>query len=120
MAAFMTDRIFGSGSYGTQRDRLLSEGVKASKGTEKENVRRHRLWRVIFPSAKALSQKYTVLKKAPFLLPFVWVYRWVFTLLFKRRAIHEQQEQIGLLSAENLSGYQDELNYVGLDFNFKE
>lgn len=120
MAAFMTDKIFGSGAYGTEKDHVLSEGVKTAKEADRESVRRRKLWGLIFPSAKALSQKYPVLKKAPILLPLVWVYRWIVTLLFRRRTIRHQRERVELLTAENLSGYQDELNYVGLDFNFQE
>ena len=74
----------------------------------------------IFPSAKDLSAKYTVLKKAPVLLPGVWVHRLITAVLFKRKNIKTQYESVNMMSSENISAYQNELNYVGLDFNFEE
>lgn len=120
MTDFITDRVFGSGSYGTRDRSLLSEGLKTSKSGNKEQVKFRKLLALTFPSAKALSPKYPILAKVPVLLPFVWVYRWVVALLFKRDTIREQQAQANVMTADNISAYQDELNYVGLDFNFKE
>ena len=120
MSDFMTNKIFGSGSYGTYENHLLSDGLKTSKSTKKEYVKRRKILKLIFPSAKALSKKYTVLKKMPFLLPFVWIYRWIGALLFKRNAIKAQQDKVNFMTTDNISCYQDELNYVGLDFNFEE
>ena len=86
----------------------------------KEQVKRAKMLKLIFPSAKVLSAKYTVLKKMPFLLPFIWVYRWIAAVLFKRKNIKVQREAVNMMSTENISSYQNELNFVGLDFNFEE
>ena len=120
MTDFMTGRIFGSGSYGTQENHVLSEGLKSAKEMPVEQVQKKRLLGMIFPSAKALSKKYPCLIKMPWLLPFVWVYRWVAALLFKRDTIRSESKRVSAMSAENISAYQSELNYVGLDFNFEE
>ena len=120
MSDFMTDRIFGSGAYGTRENHLLSDGLKTSKTITKEQVKRAKMLKLIFPSAKVLSAKYTVLKKMPFLLPFIWVYRWIAAVLFKRKNIKVQREAVNMMSTENISSYQNELNFVGLDFNFEE
>ena len=40
----------------------------------------------IFPSAKTLSIRYPILKKAPVLLPVCWIRRGFYTLFFKRSA----------------------------------
>ena len=120
MTDFMTARIFGSGSYGTRENQKISEGLKVSKTISTEKVKRKKLMQLIFPSAKVLALKYTILAKLPILLPFVWVYRWIVALLFKRRTIEQQRHDIDLMSEERISNYQNELNYVGLDFNFEE
>ena len=114
------DRIFGSGSFGTQKNSLLSEGLKNSKSGTKEGVQTRKRLVMAFPSAKALAPKYPVLNKCPWLLPAVWVYRWVAALLFKRDTIRREQDKVNVMTAENIAAYQDELNYVGLDFNFEE
>ena len=117
---FMTDRIFKSGSYGTRENQSLSEGLKQSKEISAEKVQKNKLRQLIFPSAKMLSKKYSCLQKAPWLLPFVWIYRWTVAILFKRKNIKRQRENVSIMSAENITAYQRELNFVGLDFNFEE
>ena len=53
-------------------------------------------------------------------MPFVWVHRWVKVILFKRGNIRRNFGWINTLTADNIRGYQAELNYVGLNFNFGE
>jgi len=120
MSDFMTDRIFGSGSFGTQENQHLSEGVKTTKTAPKEKVQQKKVLRLIFPSVEVLALKYSILRKMPFLLPFVWIYRWIAALLFKWNIIHSHWEGVKVMTEENVAAYQDELNYVGLDFNFEE
>lgn len=120
MSDFMTDRIFKSGSYGTREKQTLSEGLKQSKEISVEKVQKNKLRSLIFPSANALSQKYRCLKRAPWLLPFIWIYRWTAAILFKPKNIKRQRETVSAMSSENILAYQRELNYVGLDFNFEE
>jgi len=48
----------------------------------------------------------------------MWVYRWVTALLFRRRNIQIQKRQLKIVTAENISSFQEFLEYVGLSFNF--
>ena len=64
--------------------------------------------------------KYPYLKKAPFLLPIMWIHRILTTILFKGDRIKAQAQAIDQMNAENINNYQQSLNFVGLDFNFKE
>lgn len=118
MTDFITDKIFCSGSFGTSEEGNLSGGVRAAATEKPERVRWHKGIQLIFPSVKALSRKYPVLKRCKLLLPFVWVYRWVTVLLFRRGNIRRNFDRINALTAENIRGYQAELKYVGLDFKF--
>lgn len=117
---FITEWIFTSGSYGTREKLLKSEGLKASKKVDKNDVKKSKLKELVFPSAKKLSSKYTVLKKYPFSLPFVWVYRWITAMIFRRSNIKKHQESIEMMTADKISEFQRGLNFVGLDFNFEE
>ncbi len=118
---FITRIIFNSGVYGTREAKILSEAVKLSKSHgSAENVQKSKYIRLIFPKFTDMSQKYTVLKKAPYLLPFFWVGRIFSVLLFKRDKIKYHQENVNKMNQENIDSYQNALNYVGLDFNFKE
>ena len=119
MAAFMTDRIFGSGSFGTTENHYLSEGVKAAKTTDVDKVQQKKVFSLLFPSKAELELKYTVLRKCPWLLPCIWVYRWI-ALPFKKGRLRSYMDGVGAMTEEKVTGYRNELHYVGLDFNFGE
>lgn len=117
----ITQIIFSSGVYGTREAQILSEAVKASKSTGSSgNVRAVKLIREIFLPYKPMCKKFPVLERAPFLLPIMWVVRWVDALLFRRKNIAIKTNKLQTMSADKIDGYQQALNYVGLDFNFKE
>jgi len=121
MTDFITSIVFSSGVYGTHEAQILSEALKEAKSTGSAGrVRAIKLIKKIFLSYKLMCTKYRVLEKVPVLLPIMWVVRWIEALLFKRRNIRTQSRKIQAMSAEKIEGYQQALNYVGLDFNFKE
>ncbi len=121
ITAFITEIIFNSGVYGTSEAHILSEALKISKSTKTaENVKNKKFKSIAFLPYKNMCIKYPFLKKAPFLLPVMWVYRIIIALLFKRDTIKSGSQIINQMSAENINNYQDALNFVGLDFNFKE
>ena len=118
---FITDKIFGSGSFGTFNSKVISQAVKDSKSTSTSSRVRYKIIiRSIFKPYGEMAEKYPVLKKYPVLLPVMWVVRWVTVILFKKQNLKQQGKRIKLSSSENISSYQNELDYVGLDFNFKE
>lgn len=118
---FITNIIFNSGVYGTHEAHILSAALKTSKtvGTTKK-VRLKRIFDVIFLPLGLMSKQYSILEKAPVLLPFMWVVRWFEVLLFKRERIKKNNEDFKIISSDKINDYQQSLNFVGLDFNFKE
>ena len=50
----------------------------------------------------------------------MWVVRWFNVLFFKRENIRKINGDLKIISAEKIDDYQKALNFVGLDFNFKE
>lgn len=117
---FITRIIFNSGVYGTHEAHLLSEAVKISKqtGTAK-SVRAKKIIQLVFLPYESMCKKYPVLEKAAILLPIMWVVRWFDVLLFKRKNIKKNSDDLKVMSAEKIDDYQNALNFVGLDFNFK-
>ena len=113
---FITKRIFSGGAYGTYDNHVLSDGVKVSKSTK--NVRARSFWRSVFPPFQNLKQSYKFLKYLPFLLPLAWVCNWV-RIIFNPKRIARKRKNLNTISDANIKAYQDDLNYVGLDFNFK-
>lgn len=118
---FITQIIFGSGTFGTHKAHLLSEAVKISKSKgNAANVKKDKLTKLIFLPFNSMCSKYPFLEKLPFLLPIMWIVRILNIILFKRNRIKEQNENLNVITDEGITSYQDSLNFVGLDFNFEE
>lgn len=116
---FITAIIFNSGAFGTREATLLADALKEGKASvSAKEIRTRKWWNAIFLPYKQMCIKYPVLKKFPFLLPGAWIYRIINSALFRKRNVKQQLHQISLMREENISGYQEALNYVGLDFNF--
>ena len=118
MTDFITARIFDNGAWGTDETKLKADSVKASKSGK--NASEKMTLNLVFPSAEKLQYRFPILKKHKYLLPVMWVVRWFDVLLFKRYKIHDRMDEVKNVNEEFVSSYQKELDYVGLDFNFKE
>lgn len=113
---FMTAKIFNSGAYGTEEARVNAEAVRTSNTGK--NMKRKKVLSLIFPSLSSMKQKYAVLNKLPFLLPIMWVVRWI-EAIFTPSKIKSQKRKLDMLNEEGVNNYQSELDYVGLRFNFE-
>lgn len=118
---FITTLIFNSGVFGTNEAHILSSAVKTSKiqGNAKK-VKIKKFLNVIFLPYASMCLVFPILKKAPYLLPVMWVVRWFRALIFKREKIKTVKKVISKITDNKMNDYQKSLNYVGLDFNFKE
>ena len=114
---FITDFIFASGSWGKRTDHVTSSGVRDHGG---KNARWRYLLRLALPGVDGLKGKYTILQKAPWMLPLVWIYRPFYKLLSpqERRTLVHHKRNLQILSAENVQSRQQALQYVGLDYHF--
>ena len=117
----ITKVIFDSGVYGTHKAHILSAAVKTTKnlGTAKK-TRFTRILHTIFLPYSSLKKRYSILEKAPVLLPIMWVVRWFEAIFIRKGSVKSNQQRLKILSVENINDYQSALNFVGLDFNFKE
>lgn len=119
MTDFITDTILNSGSYG------LKEKYDISGALKREKKYKNHFWEKIcitigriFPRCKSMAQKYQILKKAPFLLPVFWVWRWFVIIFTKRNKFKSEFHSMYGISEKEIHDYQDFLNYVGLDYHF--
>ncbi len=120
-SAFILDVVFGSGSWGSEENKTAASGFRDARNTGSAGSgNRMYLVKLLFPPLSAIKQQYPVLEKAPVLLPIFWVVRWVRTLLFRRERIAEQRAHMQQRSADKIETYEQALDYVGLDFHFKE
>ncbi len=85
-------------------------------GTEKAgSSRKKTVFKKLFPSCHLMQIRYPVLKKAPFLLPFFWIWRGISTLLFHRKNM-KRVFDIGVLNSSSvMNEYMDELRALGLE-----
>lgn len=113
----LTDKIFSSGVYGDAANVTLAEGLKISKSHK--NVKGHKFFTMLFPSLSSMKMIYPVLKKAPALLPVMYVARW-FSALFNPKKIKKSVNNLKNYDDESVQKYREELNFVGLDYNFND
>ena len=115
---FLTEFIFASGSWGNMEQRVLSESVRSMQrsGLGRAGKLRY-LWRMAFPPVEALQGKYPVLRRAPWLLPAVWLIRPVYKLLFERKSLARRKRVMDAMTRENLDTRQQMLQFVGLNYD---
>lgn len=116
---FITEFIFASGTYGEHTNRILAVAARQKRYNGKTSKFR-KIMSLLFPSVSALKIPYPVLKEKPFLLPFIWIRRWFEVLFFKSKKITRRINELENSTDKNIDKYQEALNFVGLDFNFKE
>lgn len=81
----MTQYIFSGGSWGKRENALQTEMLRKGKNTTSRKQMRIKFYlHRLFPPRTAIMNGYPILKKAPLLLPFVWVVRIFDILLVKR------------------------------------
>lgn len=116
--AFLTDYIFASGLRGQDEQLLLSQAVKNSKNMPGKNGRLHYILQFLFPNVILLREKYTILQKAPWMLPIVWLIRPFYKILFERKSLHKRMDDLKALDQDPIDAHQKMLQYVGLDYHF--
>lgn len=116
----ITEKIFASGAFGTGESSNKSKAIKDLKSGEVKNTRVHRVLTAVFIPYKNMCFLFPILKKVPVLLPFMHVYRWIYTLVCKKGTLTKYYNSIKELSPQQLSQYEQELNAVGLDYHLEE
>lgn len=117
----ITDWVFSAGTYGSREKQVLSKAVKeANRKDGKNDGRLLRLAKVIFMPYGEMCIKYPFLKKVPVLLPFMWIVRVLTAVLFKKDNIKKRNDEMKILTDDNVGNYNNALKSVGLEFDFKE
>ena len=119
-AEYITQFIFTSGEFGHSHFSNLSSALKYAKNGQSElTIKRRRALHTLFPGYAEMCNKYKVLCKWPVLLPVMWLVRICQKVFIKKRVrlFIDRQQQVNI---GEISEYQKSLNFVGLDFHFKE
>lgn len=118
MTDFLTEYIFASGSWGLAREHFLSGLLRTEQEAPARTSKVGHVLSTLFPGVKSLKVKYTVLEKAPWLLPAVWVHRLGYKLLFEPEKVKRQADNVKLVASEELEEKRAMLRSVGLEFHF--
>jgi hypothetical protein len=115
----IVDWVFGSKVYGSQEKSNEANALRVTKRSRSVvHAKLRSAWLQIFPVPAVMRKKYPLLKRAPILLPVMWVVRWFAAIFHKRENISFQSKRIRAINRETVGKYQAELNFVGLDYNF--
>ncbi len=114
----ITERIVDSGSFGLSEIKKTAYAARLSaKSTSVSSAKRKSLLNLIFLPMDIMKTKYPILEKAPFLLPVMWVVRWIDAIFNKRKSISSNATQLSKLNSDDISSYNEELKKVGLKFS---
>lgn len=117
----ITDRVFASGSYGTQDSKSV---VNVTEAIHSQKQLKHARWvfllRHIFPSFGTMRVKYKWLGRCPILLPIMWIMRLFEIVLFKQKQIAKTKNEFDQMTPELLDAEQKERHAVGLHFAFED
>lgn len=117
----ITERIVNSGSYGMREMHTTAMAARLSaQENSVSSAKNKTLLRMIFLPLDSMKAKYPVLEKAPFLLPVMWVVRWIDAIFNKRKSISNNANQLNNINTTVVDSYNEELKKVGLKFSSKK
>lgn len=109
----MTNYILNSGQYGNMKNATLSNTMRENMETSGEDLKKKGMLYLAFPNLEHMRRNYPVLKRHPYLIPFLWIWRWIRILTGKtdRRNL----KKLEYLSKENITEFELHMRAVGLD-----
>lgn len=113
---YITEYIFESGAYGLQKNRIISKSVKKSDDESTLEMRAKHIKSMLFPNIASMKLAYPILKKFPFLLPAVWIFRFFKVLIFKRGKIAQEINNMDYINSDDVKARKKALDYVGLKY----
>lgn len=118
---YITERIIESGSYGIKEKCDMANAARLSATSESVvSAKRSNIFSAVLMPYSSMKKKYPVLRRMPFLLPVMWVVRWIDAIVNKRDHISRRAERIQKINADVVDRYTEELQMVGLKFSLKK
>ncbi len=99
--------------YGSMKNYSLIK-MSGAEGTTEKSLKRQGKLKRMFPNYKYMCLAFPVLKKLPFLLPIMWVWRLFYAVLFKQKRIKQEMDSINSLDKQEIINNQKLLNYYGI------
>lgn len=113
----ISEYIMESGNWGTKKSHVFADGAKNGGNSEKAKGTKFRFFlKAAFPPLGSMKGRYTILKKAPILLPVIWPVRWVDAFLFRNKNFNENIKKLEIMNDENAEIYREKFVKSGFDF----
>lgn len=118
---YITQRIIESGAFGLKEWHQRANAARVTAKTDSaSSAKTKTLLRLIFLPREEMEKKFPILKKLPFLLPVMWVFRWINAIFNKRKTIASETNKLSYIDDQIVDDYNKELMKVGLKFDFKK
>ena len=113
---FIVNHVLECGTWGTEKTAAISRGVATKRKVGRSGgVRGYTILKLLFPPRKDLQVHYPVLRKHFYLLPFVWIVRWVNVAVHKRDTVAFRRREIKEISTENVNELEAKFTLVGIN-----
>lgn len=114
----ITEYIFSGGTFGSEKNRKYYwEVMGIIKAQSTKNSRAKMTVQTIFPPLSYMQRSYPVLRKAPYLLPVMWVVRFVRTLLFRPASIKRKADFLSDMRDDDVEFRRRTLEVMGIRFD---
>lgn len=115
LTSLLTDFIFDSGSWGTEKNIAISKSaILKQKNESFIKTKLKRFLKLLFPALTSLKGRYRVLENLPFLLPVIWIIRWGDILKNRPKNIAHRIKETNLVTADNLEFFENFMHKSGL------
>jgi len=116
----ITDFLFSGGIWGSSQFAEQAQAVKANRKRGRDgNAGIRALFRAVFPNKDSLQYRYPVLNRFPWLLPLMWVIRWLDILILRPKRLRKRLADLKIIDDASIEKYRRALEEVGLDFYFE-
>lgn len=118
---YITKRIIDSGSFGLKEWHDIANAARATARTDSTaSAKKKTILKLIFLPLNEMKKKFPILESLPFLLPVLWVVRWINAVFNKRKSIVSEKEKLNYMEDQIVDNYNSELKKVGLKFDLKK
>ena len=118
---YITKRIIESGSFGLEEWHKIANAARISaKSNSASSAKTKTIFRLIFMPLEDMKKKFPILEKLPFLLPLMWVVRWINAIFNKKGSIANETSRLSYMDDQIVDNYNKELQLVGLKFEMKK
>lgn len=109
--------VFSCGSFGNRKNGMAAEQVRNERFTNMGTKTQYLLTRFL-PKAELIQREYPILKKAPWLLPVIWVIRPIKKVFVQKNFIKRSFHLLSQIDDQNISQHEQMFKAVGLDLKY--